>query len=186
MALWIIVGIIVIGLIWAISVYNRMIRLRVRAEEAWRDVDTQLKRRYDLIPNLVNTVKGYAKHEREVFDQVSEARSRAIGAPTPGEQAEAENLLTGALRQLFAVAEAYPELKANENFLGLQQTLGDVESDIQKSRRFYNAVVRDLNIVLQVFPNNILAGIFGFTEREFFELTTDEERMSVEVSFEPG
>jgi len=180
------VYVIVIGgivLLWGGITYNRLVGLRVRAEEAWRDIDTQLKRRWDLIPNLVETVKGYASHESSVFEQVTLARSRAIDASSPREQAEAEAGLKGALKSLFAVVEAYPALKANENFLGLQQTLEEVEDAVQRSRRYYNAVVRDFNTMIQVFPRNVIAGLFGFREREFYALAGEEEREAPRVRF---
>ncbi len=178
--------VIVIGvglLLWGGLSYNRLVRLRVRAEEAWRDIDTQLKRRWDLIPNLVETVRGYATHESEVFERVTAARSRAIDASGPREQAAAEDGLRGALKSLFAVVEAYPELKANENFLALQQTLEQVEDAVQRSRRYYNAVVRDLNTTIQVFPRNIIANLFGFEEREFYALPGEEQREAPPVRF---
>ena len=177
----IIIGAIV--LLWGGLTYNRLVRLRVRSEEAWRDIDTQLKRRWDLIPNLVETVKGYASHESEVFEQVTLARSRAIDASSPREQAEAEEGLKGALKSLFAIVEAYPDLKANQNFLGLQQTLEQVEDAIQRSRRYYNAVVRDLNTMIQVFPRNVIANLFGFREREFYALPGEEQREAPSVRF---
>jgi len=178
--------VVIIGgiiLLWGGLTYNRLVRLRVRSEEAWRDIDTQLKRRWDLIPNLVETVKGYASHESEVFEQVTLARSRAIDASTPQEQAQAEEGLKGALKSLFAVIEAYPELKANQNFLELQQTLEQIEDAIQRSRRYYNAVVRDLNTMIQVFPRNIIASLFAFREREFYALPGEEQRGAPRVGF---
>jgi len=178
--------VIIIGgivLLWGGLTYNRLIRLRVRSEEAWRDIDTQLKRRWDLIPNLVETVKGYASHESDVFEQVTLARSRAIDASSPRAQAEAELGLKGALKSLFAIVEAYPDLKANQNFLGLQQTLEEVEDAIQRSRRYYNAVVRDLNTMIQAFPRNVIANLFGFREREFYALPGEEQREAPSVRF---
>ncbi len=172
-----------IALLWGGLTYNRLVRLRVRSEEAWRDIDTQLKRRWDLIPNIVETVKGYAAHESEVFEQVTLARSRAIDASSPREQAEAEQGLKGALKSLFAIVEAYPELKANQNFLELQGTLEQVEDAIQRSRRYYNAVVRDFNTTIQVFPRNVIAGLFGFREREFYALPGEEQREAPPVRF---
>lgn len=169
----IVVGVIVVGLIvFVIAMYNSLVQLRVRVEEAWSDITVQLKRRADLIPNLVNTVKGYAKHENDVFQQVTEARSAVMNATNEGPQktAEAENMLEGALKSLFAVAEAYPDLKANENFMQLQNELVDTEDKIQASRRFYNSGVRDLNTKIEMFPSNIIAGIFNFAKREFFEV----------------
>jgi len=160
-----------------------LIRLKVRSEESWRDIDTQLKRRYDLIPNLVETVKGYASHEKGVFEQVTLARAKAINASSPKEQAIAEEGLRGALKSLFAVVENYPQLKANENFLGLQQTLEQVEDAVQRSRVYYNAVVRDLNTRINIFPQNIIANLFGFKEREFYMLPGEEQREAPAVRF---
>lgn len=179
----IILGVIVIIILWIIGIYNKLIKLRNLGQNAWADVDVQLKRRYDLIPNLVNTVKGYATHEREVFENVTKARSMAQSAKTPREKGEAENFLTQALRQLFAVVENYPDLKANQNFLELQKTLSDIENDIQNARRYYNAVVRDYNISIQVFPNNIIAGMFNFRPMEFFELRDENQREAPQVKF---
>jgi len=170
MIMWVILGIIAVLVIWAIAVYNGLIRLKNRVDEAWSDIDVQLKRRYDLIPNLVNTVKGYAAHEKEVFEKVTEARTRAMGAQSAADKAQAENMLSQTLKSLFAVAEAYPDLKANQNFLELQRELTDTEDKIQASRRFYNGNVRDFNTKIQVFPNNIFAGMLGFSAREFFEV----------------
>lgn len=157
--------------------YNSLVRLRETADGAWADVDVQLKRRHDLIPNLVETVKGYATHEKGTFEAVVEARSRAMGASTPGEAAAAENMLTGALKSLFALAENYPQLRASENFGRLQATLADLEDDIQKSRRYYNAVVRDYNTKIGVVPTNLVARTFGFREREFFEAEIGERQV---------
>jgi LemA protein len=150
--------------------YNSLVRLNVRVDEAWSDITVQLKRRADLIPNLVNTVKGYAKHEKEAFENVTKARSAMLGAKTPGEAAKAENAFEQTLKSLFAVAEAYPDLKANENFKALQDELTDTEDKIQASRRFYNGSARDLNTKIKVFPTNIFAGMLGFKVREFFEV----------------
>jgi len=177
----IVVAVILLG--WGVLTYNRLVRLRVRAEESWRDIDTQLKRRYDLIPNLVETVKGYAAHEKGVFEQVTLARAKAIDASSPKEQAVAEEGLKGALKSLFAVVENYPDLKANENFLGLQQSLEQTEDAIQRARVYYNAVVRDLNTSIQVFPRNIIANLFGFKGREFYMLPGEEERLAPRVRF---
>jgi LemA protein len=168
--------------VWIIAMYNSLIRLRNRVDEAWSDIDVQLKRRYDLIPNLVNTVKGYAAHEKQVFENVTEARSRAMGAGTADDKAQAENMLTGALKSLFAVAEAYPDLKANQNFLELQRELTDTEDKIQAARRFYNGNVRDFNTKIEVFPNNIMAGMLKFTKREFFG-AEEGEKEPVKVEF---
>jgi len=169
--------------LWIIAIYNGLITLKNRVDEAWSDIEVQLKRRYDLIPNLVNTVKGYAAHETGVFEKVTEARSRAMGAGTAQDKAQAENMLTGALKSLFAVAEAYPDLKANQNFLELQRELTDTEDKIQASRRFYNGNVRDFNIKIEVFPNNIIAGMLKFSKREFFELQEEAAKEPVKVEF---
>ena len=179
---WIALGAVVI---WGVYVFNKFISLRNRAEEAWADIEVQLKRRYDLIPNLVNTVKGYATHESAAFENVTKARSAAMGATGPtGAHAQAENMLSGALKSLFAVAEAYPDLKANQNFLALQQELSDTENKIQAARRFYNGNVRDLNTGIQSFPGNVIAGIFRFSKKEFFDLPdNDVAQKNVEVKF---
>jgi len=166
----VIIVVIVLLIIGLIAVYNGLVRGRVRIDEAWSDINVQLKRRYDLIPNLVETVKGYAAHEKQVFEDVSAARSAAMGASSIGDKAKAENQLEGALKSLFAVAEAYPDLKANQGFQQLQSELVDTEDKIQASRRFYNGAVRDYNIKLQVFPTNLMAGSLGFTHRDFFEV----------------
>ncbi len=173
------VGILVL---WVILLFNGLIRLKNRVEEAWSDIDVQLKRRYDLIPNLIETVKGYAKHEREVLESVTEARTRAMGASDPKDQIESENMLSDTLKSLFAVSENYPDLKANQNFLELQRELSDTENKIQASRRFYNGNVRDFNTKIQTFPNNLMAGVLNFKEREFFE-AGEEEKKNVEVKF---
>jgi LemA protein len=178
----ILIAIIAVIVIFVIGAYNGFIRLRNLCDNAWSDVDVQLKRRYDLIPNLVNTVKGYAKHEKQLFENVTKARAEATAAKTPAEQSKAENMLTSALRQLFAVAENYPELKANTNFLSLQSSLSEIESDIQNARRYYNAVVRDNNIKVESFPSNIIASIFNFKKREFFEME-EGERAVPKVEF---
>jgi LemA protein len=171
--------------LWAVFVFNKFISLRNRAEEAWADIEVQLKRRYDLIPNLVNTVKGYATHESSVFENVTKARSAAMSASGPTEgHAQAENMLSGALKSIFALAEAYPDLKANTNFLALQNELSDTENKIQASRRFYNANVRDLNTGVESFPGNLIAGIFRFSKKEFFDLAdNDAAQSNVEVKF---
>jgi len=184
MQILIVLAIIAVAiLLWGIFSYNRLVRLRVRAEESWHDIDTQLKRRWDLIPNLVETAKGYAAHEKRVFEQVTKARARALDAKGPREQAEAEEGLKNALFSLFAVAENYPELKANENFLELQKTLEEAEDAIQRSRRYYNAVVRDLNTNILTFPRSIIAAMFHFKEREFYMLPDEEEREAPRVRF---
>ncbi len=174
----ILVIVAVIGLfLW--TTYNALVTLKVRVDEAWSDITVQLKRRADLIPNLVNTVKGYAKHEKGVFEEVTRARSEVMNATTPADAAKADNMLEGALKSLFAVAEAYPDLKASQNFSELQTELVDTEDKIQGSRRFYNAGVRDLNTKIQLFPNNIFAGMLGFKEREFYDVE-ESERATVE------
>lgn len=183
--LYIILGIVGLLVAAFIVVYNKLIRLRNRTDEAWADIDVQLKRRYDLIPNLVDTVKGYAEHERGVFNEVTEARANAINAQGTAGQAEAENMLSGALKSLFAVAEDYPDLKANENFLHLQRELADTENKIQAARRFYNTNVRQFNIAVDSVPQKIVARMFGFSNREYFELEeSSEARDPVSVSFE--
>ena len=166
-----------------IGAYNSLVRLRVQAENAWADIDVQLKRRYDLIPNLVETVKGYAGHERQTLEAVVNARNRAMSAQGPAEKAEAEGMLTQALKSLFALAEAYPQLRAVESFNQLQASLNQIEDAIQNARRYYNAVVRDFNTRIAEFPSNIIAGMFGFQHREFFELTAAAEREAPKVSF---
>ena len=170
LAFWIVVAIIVVLALFLWATYNGLVTLKVRVDEAWSDITVQLKRRLDLIPNLVNSVKGYAAHESGVFEKVTEARANALNAKGVKETAAAENEFEGALKSLFAVAEAYPDLKANQNFLQLQQELVDTEDKIQASRRFYNGGVRDLNTKIQIFPNNIFAGMLGFKQREFFEV----------------
>ncbi|MBI2097460.1 MAG: LemA family protein [Candidatus Vogelbacteria bacterium] len=170
-------AIIAVAVIWVISIYNSLVAMINRTKEAWADIDVQLKRRFDLIPNLIETVKGYAAHEQGTFDKVTEARTRAITAEqsgNPAEIAKAENFLAGALKSVFAVAEAYPDLKANQNFLELQRELSDTENKIQAARRFYNGNVRDLSIALQAFPSNIVGGIFGFKPAEYFDLDESE------------
>jgi LemA protein len=167
----------------AIGIFNSLVTLKNKVDEGWADIDTQLKRRYDLIPNMVETVKGYAKHEKGTFEAVTKARNMAMSATTPDQKAQAENMLSGTLKSLFALAENYPELKANQNFLDLQQTLKEIEEHIQLSRRYYNATVRDFNTKIEVFPNNLLAGMFGFSKRQFFEIEKAEERENVKVSF---
>ena len=181
--LWIIIGIIVLVIVWLISIYNSLIKLKNRTDEAWSDIDVQLKRRYNLIPNLVESVKGYAKHERELFENVTKARTAAMGAQEPGDKAQKENMLTGALKSLFAVAESYPDLKANQNFLELQKELSDTENKIQAARRFYNGNVRDFNIKIETFPNNLVAGTLSFKKRDFFELEEEAAKEPVKVEF---
>lgn len=169
-ALYTVLGLLAVLAIFLWVTYNSLVTLKVRVDEAWSDITVQLKRRADLIPNLVNSVKGYAKHEAGVFEAVTEARSAVMNAQGVKETADAENMLEGALKSLFAVAEAYPDLKANENFLQLQNELVDTEDKIQASRRFYNGGVRDLNTKIELFPNNVFAGMLGFTQRDFFEV----------------
>lgn len=182
------VGLIVLGvgaliILWAVAVYNGLIGLRTRSEGAWSDIDVQLKRRYDLIPNIVETVKGYAAHEKGVFVQVTEARSRAMQATSPGEKAQAEGALTGTLKSLFAIAENYPQLRANENFMSLQGSLTQIEQVLQDARRYYNAVVRDYNTKISVLPDKFIAGLGGFKAKEFFQLDSAEEAKNPKVSF---
>jgi LemA protein len=172
---WIILGIIVVLVIVLIAIYNRLVSLNQRATQAWSDISVQLKQRHDLIPNLVETVKGYAAHERGTLEAVTQARNAAVAATGPNAQAQAENMLTGALRQLFAVAEAYPDLKANQNFLQLQSELSDIENKIAASRRFFNNSVQEYNSSIQQFPAVLLAGMLGFGQRGFFELDEAEK-----------
>ena len=175
---------VLVGLVIAIVVtYNKLVGLRQRSEEAWSDIDVQLKRRTDLVPNLVETVKGYAAHERGTLDQVIRARGAAMSAQTPEARAQAENQLTSALRQLFALAESYPDLKANQSFQELQASLSAIEETIQSSRRYYNAVVRDLNTTVDSFPSNQIALFFRFPKRTYFELERPEDRQVPRVAF---
>src|SRR3954465_7512011 len=185
MSIWLIVLIVLIVLLalYAVVTFNGLVRLRNQSEEAFSDIDVQLKRRHDLIPNLVETVKGYAAHERQVFENVTAARSAATAAQGPAEQARAEGALTGALRQLVAVAEAYPDLKANQNFLELQNELTDTEDKIQAARRFYNMTVRDLNTKVETFPSRVIAGMRNIGKRDFFELDEPADRDVPAVSF---
>jgi LemA protein len=165
------------------GIYNGLVRLRNMCEQAWSDIDVQLKRRYDLIPNLVETVKGYASHEKETFEKVVQARNQAMQATSPADKAQAENILQSTLKSLFALAEAYPDLKANQNFIQLQTELANIEEQIQLARRYYNAVVRDLNTKIQSVPSNFVASMFNFQKREYFELESVEERKAPQVSF---
>ena len=185
MIIIIILAIVAILILWAILSYNHLVTFVNRAKEAWADIDVQLKRRYDLIPNLVNTVKGYATHESGVFENVTKARAAAMGAGSLAEKGQAEATLAGALKSVFAIAEAYPDLKANQNFLSLQGELTDTEDKIQAARRFYNGTVRDLNTSIQRFPGNIIAGAFHFSAMEFFQLDAADAaaRQPVEVKF---
>jgi len=182
-ALFIFLIIIVVIALYVVGLYNSLVTLRNRCDNAWAQVDVQLKRRYDLIPNLVETVKGYAKHEREVFEKVTQARNMAIAASGVKDQGAAENMLSGALKSLFAVAEAYPELKANQNFLMLQEELAGTESKIAYARQFYNDVVMKFNTKQQIFPSNIIAGMFQFKLKEYFEIEEPAAREPVKVQF---
>lgn len=182
----IVLAVVLLILVWAVFAFNRFVRLDVNTKEAWADIDVQLKRRYDLIPNLVNTVKGYATHESIAFEKVTEARSRAMQASAPAEKGAAENALSGTLKSLFAISEAYPELKANQNFLALQNELSDTENKIQAARRFYNGNVRDLNSAILMFPGNIIVGMFPqFKKMDFFQLEEGDvaAKKPVEVKF---
>ena len=181
--LLVIIAIAILILIYAVSVYNRLVRLRTHVDEAWSGINVQLKKRHDLIPNLVETVKGYASHERETFDSVTRARAGAMQAGDVKSLEAAEGQLNSALGRLFAVAERYPDLKANQNFMQLQDQLTAIESDIEKSRRYYNGAVRNKNIVIDTFPSNIIAGMFGFTKSEFFELESEAEKAVPQVKF---
>ncbi len=185
MITYILIGVVALVILWLIYAYNRFVTLTNRTEEAWSDIDVQMKRRYDLIPNLVETVKGYASHEAGTLQKVTEARTKAMGAQTVAQHAEAENMLTGALKSLFAVSEAYPDLKANTNFVELQRELSDTENKIQAARRFYNSVVQELQNALEMFPSNIVGSVFGFKTREFFQLNEAEAaaREPVKVQF---
>jgi LemA protein len=169
-----------------VGMYNALVRLKVQAENAWADIDVQLKRRYDLIPNLIETVKGYASHEKQTLDAVITARNRAMMATTPATKGEAEGLLAQSLKSLFALAEAYPQLRAVESFTQLQGSLNQIEEAVQNARRYYNAVVRDLNTKIQEFPSNFVANFFSFKPREFFEIAEASERAAPKVSFEPA
>jgi LemA protein len=181
--MWIALIVIVVLALLVMGMYNGLVRLRVQCDNAWADIDVQLKRRYDLIPNLVETVKGYAGHERGTLEAVINARNRAMSAQGPAAKGEAEGMLAGALRQIFALAEAYPQLRAVESFTQLQGTLSQIEDTIQNARRYYNAVVRDLNTKIAQFPSNIIAGMFNFKAREFFEITDAAQRETPKVSF---
>ena len=182
----IVIGVVVVLVLGVIFIYNSLVRAKNRTEEAWSDIDVQLKRRYDLIPNLVDTVKGYAKHERELFERVTKARTEAINAKGVESQAKAENMLTDALKSVFAVAENYPDLRATENFQKLQDELSDTENKIMAARRFYNANVRDLNTKIETFPTNLVNLLLRFKKREFFELDEGdaEARKPVDVDFD--
>ena len=180
---YLIIAVIVIAAIWLAVTFNSLTRKRNRVQEGWSDIDVQLKRRYDLIPNLMETVKGYMKHEEKVLTKVTEARSIAMKAENADTRAKAENMLTGALKSLFAVSENYPDLKASSNFAKLQDELSDTENKIQAARRFYNGQVRDFNTAIQVFPTNMIANLLSFKSFQFFEIEDQKERQNVEVEF---
>ena len=181
----VIIGVIVAILLWVALNYNALVKIRLHVRESWSDIDTELKRRYDLVPNLVETVKAYATHERDLFARITEARTRAAASRgSAGSQAADEKPLVEGMRQLFAVAEGYPDLKASENFLALQKELANTEDRIQRARRFYNGNVRDMNTRVEVFPSNLIAGMFGFAPEEFFEVETGTVRQVVDVSFD--
>lgn len=180
--MYIILGVLVLIGLWLLFTYNGLVTLRNRVREAWSQIDVQLKRRSSLIPNLVEAVKGYAKHEKSVFENVTKARSALLGAKNPGEAAAANNMLTGALKSLFAVAEAYPDLKASENFKQLQEELSDTETKVAASRQFYNTNVLDLNNSLEQFPSSLVGSMFGFQKEEFFK-ATEEEKKDIQVKF---
>ena len=186
-ALLVVLGLIAVVILYVIATYNGFVSLRERIKEAWSGIEVQMKLRYNLIPNLVETVKGYAKHEAGTFEQVTRARNEAMANHgSPAEQASSENILTGALKSLFALSESYPELKANENFLNLQEQLSDIENKIQSARRYYNGVVRDNNTKIDQFPSNLVANSFNFIKAEFFELAEGEDaaRQPVDVKFD--
>jgi LemA protein len=180
---WLVLGVLVLLVFLLVGLYNSLVRLNVQCDNAWADIDVQLKRRYDLVPNLVESVKGYAAHEKGTLEAVINARNRAMSATGPADKAQAENVLSGALKSLFALAEAYPQLRAVESFTSLQNSLSEIEDTVQNARRYYNAVVRDLNIKIQQFPTNMVAGMLGFRTREFFELTSAAEREAPKVTF---
>lgn len=181
---WMLLAVLAVVVLLVIGMYNSLVRLRVQSENAWSDIDVQLNRRYDLIPNLVATVKGYAGHEKQTIEAVVAARNRAMSATTPSTKAEAESILAQSLKSLFALAEAYPQLRAVESFTQLQGSLNQIEEAVQNARRYYNAVVRDLNTTIQEFSSNIIANFFSFRTREFFELADVAERAVPKVSFE--
>jgi len=180
---WAILAIVVVAVVWIISAFNGLVILKNRAKEAWADIDVQLKRRYDLIPNLVEIVKGYAAHEKQLFENVTQARTAAMSATGLKDKGEAENALSSTLKSLFAVAESYPDLKASTNFLELQRELTDTEDKIQAARRFYNTNVRDLSIKIESFPDNVIANIFGFKQMELFQTANEAEKQPVAVKF---
>lgn len=182
-ALYVILGIIIVALLWLVGVYNGLIRLKNRVKEAWSDIDVQLKRRYDLIPNLVETVRGYMKHEEGTLTKVTQARNMAMNAQGARDKAKAENMLSDTLKSLFAVSENYPDLKASQNFLKLQDEIADTENKIQASRRFYNGQVRDFNTKIEVFPTNLIAGMLSFKAYDFFEIEDQAQKENVQVKF---
>ncbi len=179
----IIIAVAVLVVLWVIGIFNGLVRLVNRTKEAWSDIDVQLKRRYDLIPNLVETVKGYAAHEKSAFEAVTNARAKALGAQTVAEKEQADNMVTSALKSIFAIAEAYPQLRAVESFTKLQDELSDTENKIQAARRFYNGNVRDLNTKLEMFPYNVIGNLFKFAKREFFGIENEAEKAPVAVKF---
>ncbi|MEK7553166.1 MAG: LemA family protein [Patescibacteria group bacterium] len=179
----ILIIIAVVVVLWLVLTYNGLVRRRYRVREAWSDIDVQLKRRYDLIPNLIETVKGYAAHEKEAFEKVTQARAAALGAQTVHDKEAAENTLSSALKSIFAIAEAYPQLRAVESFIKLQEELADTENKIQAARRFYNGNVMELNTKIETFPTNLIAGIFSFKKEEFFQLQQEEAKEPVKVKF---
>ena len=186
MNVYILGGILLFVVLVVVLMYNSLVRMRNRKEEAWSDIDVQLKRRYDLIPNLISTVKGYVKHEQETLAKVTEMRTKALEADGVQAKGQAENMLTGALKSIFAVAENYPDLQASQNFVELQKELSDTENKIQSARRFFNSTVQDLNTAVQTFPKNVIAGMFSFKEEEFFELDEEEKEAAskpTEVKF---
>lgn len=181
---WILLALLAVFVLLVIGMYNALVRLKVQSDNAWADIDVQLKRRYDLLPNLVETVKGYAGHEKQTFEAVITARNRAMAAATPSTKAEAESLLAQSLKSLFALAEAYPQLRAVESYTQLQGSLAQIEEAVQNARRYYNAVVRDLNTKIQEFPSNVISNFFSFKPREFFEIADAVERTVPKISFE--
>ena len=177
------IGLIIAVAAFAISIYNSLVKLRTTTESSWSDIDVQLKKRFNLVPALVETVKGYASHEKDLFEKVTQARSQAMQAGTPEQMAQGHNMLTGTLKSLFAVSEAYPDLKANTNFLELQKQFEEIESDIESARRYYNAIVRDYNIKTETFPSAIIASMYKFTKKEFFEIESPDERKPIKPDF---
>ncbi len=180
--LYAVLAVVVVLLLWLIFLYNKLVTLQNRIENAWSQIDVQLKKRFDLVPNLVETVKGYAKHEKSTFENIAAARSAMLGAKSVKDKASADNMLSGALKTLFAVSESYPQLKANENFLQLQEELSGIESKIAYARQFYNDSVLEVNNAIQVFPSNLVAGMLGFKKREYFQIE-ETARQAVKVSF---